>query len=329
MLVLPSFQILRPATIPEALDALSAGGAVPLAGGTDLIPNMKHGLRAPERLVSLRRVTELKDMYETTDGGLFLGAGITIAELAAHPLVRTRYPALAQAASVVAGPQLRSMATLGGNLCLDTRCVFYNQTQFWRNALGGCIKKEGTVCHVVPRGRRCIAAYSADTPGPLMVYDASLTIASQRGARRMPITSFFRAFGEQNHMREEDELVLGITLPHPKPGLRSSYVKLRMRQAIDFPALSVAVSVLVGDHERVTDLTIVVGGVASQPRTIMGAADAARGKPLGDALTHELGALAKSQCHFQPTMDIDPLWRRDVLPVFVARAFKSLKSSGV
>ncbi|HET9234617.1 MAG TPA: FAD binding domain-containing protein, partial [Candidatus Eisenbacteria bacterium] len=278
MLVLPKFQILRPQTIPEALDALSAGGAVPLAGGTDLIPNLKHGLLAPERLVSLRRVTELKDVYETAEGGLFLGAGITIAEVAAHASVRARYPALAEAASLIAGPQLRAMGTLGGNLCLDTRCLFYNQTQFWRNALGGCIKKEGTVCHVVPRGKRCIAAYSADTPGPLMVYGASLTIASQRGARRMPVTSFFRAFGEQNHMREEDELVLGVTLPKPKPGLQSSYVKLRMRQAIDFPALSVAVALLIGDKERVADVSLVVGGVASQPKTILGAADAARGK---------------------------------------------------
>ena len=327
MLVLPKFQVLRPETIQEALDALSAGGAVPLAGGTDLIPNLKHGLLAPERLVSLRRVTELRDMYETTEGGLFLGAGITIAEVAAHPLVRAHYPALAYAASLVAGPQLRAMGTLGGNLCLDTRCVFYNQTQFWRNALGGCIKKEGTMCHVVPKGRRCIAAYSADTPGPLMVYDASLTIASSRGARRMPLTSFFRAFGEQNHMREEDELVLGVTLPRPKPGLRSSYVKLRMRQAIDFPALSVALAVLPDAHERVADLSLIIGGVASQPRTIMGAADAARGKPLGDALIQELGALAKSQCHFQPTMDVDATWRREVLPVYVGRAMRSLQVS--
>ena len=324
MLVLPKFRILRPRTIHEAIDALSVGGAVPLAGGTDLIPNLKHGLLAPERLVSLRRVTELKDVYETAEGGLFLGAGITIAELAAHPLVRARYPALAQAAALVAGPQLRAMGTLGGNLCLDTRCLFYNQTQFWRNALGGCIKKEGTVCHVVPRGRRCIAAYSADTPGPLMVYGASLTIASQRGTRRMPLTSFFRGFGEQNHMREEDELVLGVTLPPPRPELRSAYVKLRMRQAIDFPALSVAVAVLFESNERVADLSLVVGGVASQPKAILGAADTARGKRVDDALVIELGRLAQSQCHFQLTIDVDPAWRRDVLPVFVGRALMSL-----
>jgi 4-hydroxybenzoyl-CoA reductase subunit beta len=327
MLVLPRFQVLRPRTIPEAIDALSAGGAVPLAGGTDLLPNLKHGLLAPERLVSLRRVTELKDVHDTADGGLFLGAGLTIAELAAHPRVRATYPALAKAASLVAGPQLREMGTLGGNLCLDTRCVFYNQTQFWRNALGGCIKKEGSLCHVVPKGRRCIAAYSADTPGPLIAYDAALTIASRRGSRRMPIASFFRAFGEQNHMREEDELVLGVTLPRPKPGLRSGYVKLRMRQAIDFPALSVAVSLVLDAHERVEDLMIVVGGVASQPRAIQGAADQARGKSLDDALALELGQLARSQCHFQATMDVDSAWRRDVLPAYLGRVLRALEPS--
>jgi 4-hydroxybenzoyl-CoA reductase subunit beta len=327
MLVLPRFRLLCPRTIPEALDALSAGNVVPLAGGTDLLPNLKHGLLDPEALVSLRGVGELRDAHRTGDGGLFLGAGLTLAEIAEHPVVRASYPALAEAASLVAGPQLRRMGTLGGNLCLDTRCVYYNQTQFWRDALGGCIKKDGSLCHVVPKGMRCVAAYSADTPGPLIVYDAAITLASRGGNRRLPVSSFFRGSGERNTVRERDELVLGVTLPRPKPALQSAYVKLRMRQAIDFPALSVAVSIVFDEHERVEDLSMVVGGVASQPKPILGAADTFRGKALDDALIRELGVLAQSQCHFQATMDVDSLWRRDVLPAYVGRAMRSLRPS--
>jgi 4-hydroxybenzoyl-CoA reductase subunit beta len=327
MLVLPRFRLLLPRTLPEALDALSAGNATPLGGGTDLLPNLKHGLLSPEALVSLRGVTELRNVFPTEDGGLYLGAGLTLAEVAAHPIVRTSYPALAEAAGLVAGPQLRAMGTLGGNLCLDTRCVYYNQTQFWRDALGGCLKKNGGTCHVVPKGMRCVAAYAADTPGPLIIYDATLTLASMRGKRRLPVASFFRAFGVKNHMREADELVLGVHLPRPKPGLQSSYVKLRMRQAIDFPALSIALALILDKNQRVADLSMIVGGVASQPKTILGAADAARGKPLDDALIGEMGALARSQCHFQPTMDVDAAWRRDVLPVYVGRSMRSLMVS--
>jgi len=219
MLVVPTFRLLTPRALPEALDALSPtpDEAIPLAGGTDLVPNLKHGLFTPDRVVSLRRLDALRDVHETESGGLFLGAGLSLTQVAAHPLVRSRYPALAEAASLIAGPQLREMGTLGGNLCLETRCVYYNQTQFWRDALGYCLKKDGTVCHVVPKGTRCVAAHSADTPGPLMVYDATMTLVSTGGERTVPVLSFFRGDGVRNTVRQPDELVLGVTCPRLGP----------------------------------------------------------------------------------------------------------------
>jgi 4-hydroxybenzoyl-CoA reductase subunit beta len=322
MLVLPRFELEQPETIDGAAAALAAGNgeAMLLAGGTDLLPNLKHGLFEPRRLVSLRRVRELRASRELPGGGLFLGAGMTLADVAVHPGVRTRHPALARAAGLVAGPQLRNMGTLGGNLCLDTRCVYYNQTRFWRNALGYCLKKDGTVCHVVPTGSRCVAAHSADTPGPLIAYGATVSLRSVRGTREVPVAEFFRGEGTRNTVREPDEILTGVTLPTPPPGLRAAYEKLRMRQAIDFPVLSVAASAVLGAGNRVETMQVVVSGLGAKPRVVGRVEELVAGKKLDAELAAAVGDHARTQCHPLPNLNVDPDWRRDVLPVFVRRA---------
>ncbi|MCE9627992.1 MAG: FAD binding domain-containing protein, partial [Candidatus Eisenbacteria bacterium] len=163
MLTLPRFEWLAPTTLAEVLALLaeSPGKCLLIAGGTDAVPNLKHRLHEPERVISLARVAELRGVREDADG-LQLGALTTLSALTREPLVRAHYPAIATAASLVASPQIRNMGTLGGNLCLDTRCTYYNQTFFWREALGFCLKKDGVRCHVVPQGRRCVAAHSSD-----------------------------------------------------------------------------------------------------------------------------------------------------------------------
>ena len=190
MLMLPPYRYHRPASIDEAVALLAehAGDVMPVAGGTDLIPNMKHRLFEPGHLVALKGIEELKGIREE-DGWVRIGATETLSNVAADPTLRRRYPALAEAAGNVAGPQLRNMGTLGGNLCLDTRCTYYNQTAFWRDALGYCLKKDGTVCHVTRTGKKCVAAHSADTPPVLMVLDAvavrsrCATSSSRTGSR--------------------------------------------------------------------------------------------------------------------------------------------------
>ena len=165
MLRLPHYRYIRPRSLTEALEALDTepGRAIPIAGGTDLVPNLKHRLFDPERLVSLRGVPELRGV--SVEGGwLRVGAMERLADVAAHTDVLAAAPAFAAAAGVVAGPQLRNMGTVGGNVCLDTRCTYYNQTAFWRGALGFCLKKDGGTCHVTKVGRKCVAAHSADTP---------------------------------------------------------------------------------------------------------------------------------------------------------------------
>jgi 4-hydroxybenzoyl-CoA reductase subunit beta len=329
MLVLPEFELLQPTDLDAAVAALSPtpGEVMLLAGGTDLVPNLKHGLYSPKRVVSLAGVSELRRVNDGNGSGLFLGSGITLTELAANPVVRSRYPALARAAGLVAGPQLRNMGTLGGNLCLDTRCVYVNQTIFWRGALGHCIKKDGTVCHVVPKGSRCVAAFSADTPGPLIVYGALLHLRSSRGERRVPAAEFFKADGVYNTVREPDELLTGVTLPPPPPGLRSNYVKLRTRQSIDFPALSVAVSARM-EKDRFQTLDLVVGAILPRPRVIRRTEETVKDQPLTRELADAVGKLAHDQCHPLTTINVDPDWRREVLPVFVRRALEGMEASG-
>lgn len=328
MLITPAFELLQPESVAEAVRFLDGdpGETVILAGGTDLLPNLKQGLYSPKRVVSLRRIPALREMRETADGGMFLGAGITLAELAASAAVRCRYPALASAAGSVAGPQIRNMGTLGGNICLDSRCVYYNQTEFWRNSLGHCIKKDGSVCHVVSRGSRCLAANSADTPGPLMVLGAELELRSGRGERRIPASEFFRSDGSRNTERAPDEILVGVSLPPPGKGLHSAYQKLRIRRAIDFPLLSVAAAArLSGD--RCDSLELVVGAVASRPRSIRRVEEIVKGSSLTEAVLERLGRRAYEQCHPLTTINVDPEWRREMIPVLVRRALQSLEPS--
>ena len=328
MLVLPAFDLAQPETVKDAVAALSGepGETMVLAGGTDLLPNLKHGLHAPRRLVSLRHVAELREVREPEGGGLFLGSGITLGELSTHLVVRNQYPALARAAGLAAGPQLRNMGTLGGNICLDTRCVFYNQTEFWRSSLGYCLKKDGTRCHVVPQGSRCVAAFSADTPAPLVAYGATVHLESKRGKREVAAGEFFRADGIRNTVREPDELVTGVELPAPPDGLHSSYFKHRTRQSIDFPALSIAVAAQLEDG-LFRSLTLIVGAVTPRPRAVRRVDELVLGRKLTPELAKEVGQRVYDQCRPLATINVDPDWRREVLPVFVRRALEELRPS--
>ena len=171
---------------------------------------------------------------------LSLGASVTLTGVSRHPLVRRFFPSLAEAAGKVAGPQIRNQGTLGGNLCLDTRCTYYNQTFFWRQALGFCLKKDGTVCHVTRTGKKCVAAHSADTVPALITLGASVDLVSADGTRTVGVNDFFVADGEWNTVRRRDELAARVRVPLPGPGVRTAYVKVRQRNSIDFPLLSIA-----------------------------------------------------------------------------------------
>ncbi|MDH3272432.1 MAG: FAD binding domain-containing protein [Gemmatimonadota bacterium] len=327
MLRLPPFRYHRPTSLAGALSLKGEFGsdAMYVAGGTDLIPNMKHRLFEPDHLIALKGVPELVGIGER-DGHLRIGASVTLADVAASEAVRSRFPALAEAAAHVAGPQLRNSGTLGGNVCLDTRCTYYNQTAFWRGALGYCLKKDGDVCHVTKVGKKCVAAHSADTPPVLMTLDAVVVLAGPGGERRVSLADFFVADGILNTQREPDEVLTEILIPLDSATRRQGYAKLRQRKSIDFPLLTVAVAVgLEGD--RVQSLDGVVTGLGARPRRLTGWQEIAEGRALDDGLVEELAERAHKQCHPLENIIVDPDWRRAMVAVYVKRALAKARAA--
>ncbi len=317
MMTLPPLEVLRPGSVAEAVEALRAHpGARVLAGGTDLVPNLKYGMYDTRHLVALRGLSkELR--YVREEGGLRLGALCTIDQLAENDLLKARTPALAEACGQIAGPQLRRMGTLGGNLCLDTRCVYINQSYFWRSALGFCLKKDGTLCHVVAGGKRCVAAASNDTAPALLALDAGVRLVSPRGERVVPLREFYLPDGLHNTVLQPDELLVEVRIPPAAFGKKQAFMKLRTRAAIDFPALNLAVA-LETEGAVVKSISLAVGALAARPVLIKGIDDLV-GRPADARFAEELGRRAQKQCRPLTNISVDPDWRRDLLPVLVRR----------
>jgi 4-hydroxybenzoyl-CoA reductase subunit beta len=325
MLPLPLFRHHSPASLDEALGLMAAYGdsARLIAGGTDILPNMKHGLVEPEHLVSLGRVDELRGI-RLSDDALEIGSMTSLDAIANDPLVTTHAPALAQACAAVGGPHHRRMGTLGGNVCLDTRCVYINQTYFWRQALGFCLKKDGTACHVVESGRKCVAAASNDSGPALMVLDAEVLLRSPSDSRRLSINDFYTTDGIHNTVKRPLEILTAVRVPRV-PGRRSAFEKLRRRGAIDFPLLNVAARVDIVDG-RLNDADLVVSALAARPKRVSAAAKLARGAAADAALWQSLGDAAFKACKPLSNIDNDAAWRRAMVRVLTRRAFEAAAS---
>lgn len=235
--VLPDFDILRPANLDEAVAALADPGARALAGGTDLIVNLRRGIGAPERLVDLTGLPGMAGI-EAQGDTLVIGAGVTLRELATSPVLGPAEAALAQAAEAVAGPSHRNLATVGGNLCLDTRCLYYNQSEWWRKSNGYCLKYRGDICHVAPLGERCRAAFSGDLAPAFMALGAEAEIAGPAGLRRIPLADMYQEDGAAHLTLGPGDILVRLHLP--RGGGRSGYAKVRVRGAMEFPLAGVA-----------------------------------------------------------------------------------------
>ena len=336
MLRLHEYTYHRPTTLQGALGLLREHpDALPISGGTDLMPNMKHRLFTPRNLVALKQIGDLHGIAladaegnAVEDGAanaaqLVIGAAETLTAVARNPLVRRIVPALAEAAAHVAGPQIRNAGTLGGNLCLDTRCTYYNQTFFWRQALGFCLKKDGDVCHVTKVGKKCVAAHSADTPPALIAVGAVVDLASADGMRTVTVDEFFVANGEWNTVRRRDELVVRIRIPLPGPGVRTAYRKIRQRNSIDFPLLSIAAAADVADDGTARSLSLVVSALGARPRVVSGLDKLVAGSRLLD-VADAVASQAYKQCHPLENIIVDPDWRRAMVPIYVRRALDEL-----
>jgi len=329
---LPHFDYRAPRTVREAVDLLAAAPDTTMivAGGTDVLPNMKRRQQVPATLVGLRRIEGLRSM--TNGHALTIGAGTTIADIVRDDRVRRHYAGLWQAAAQIATPHLRNMGTIGGNLCLDTRCNYYDQNYEWRKAIDFCMKKDDRarergalqVCWVATSSPRCLAVSSTDTAPMLVALGASVTLESANGSRELPVAELYRNDGIHYLTRRPGELLVSVHVP-PAAGWTSTYWKLRRRGSFDFPVLSVAAAVRLARDGAVDDARIVLGAVASCP---VAAADAARslvGAPITDDAIARAAELAAVPARPMDNTDFALVWRKRVTRDFVGYALRELR----
>ena len=329
MMRLPLFEFRAPLTLQEASRILDGErtNAMPLAGGTDLLPNMKRRQQVPRTLMSLRHIQPLNDV-ELTLSGSRLGACLTLSDIAADPRFRNGLTALAQAASLVATPQIRNMATLGGNICLDTRCNYYDQSYEWRKSINFCLKKDGTTCWVAPGSSKCMAVSSTDTGPALMALGARVRLVSLSGEREVALSDFYNNDGIDYIKRRPDEILAEVLLDSLH-GWKSAYWKLRRRGSFDFPVLSIAVAARLSRDKVVEDARIVVGAAACRPLAATDAANSLLGRPLNQQAIEEAAGIAARIAKPLDNTDFDMTWRKRVTAEFVTYALRELRGDDV
>jgi 4-hydroxybenzoyl-CoA reductase subunit beta len=318
---MPAFELRHATSVAQAAAWLAEPGARVVAGGTDLVPNLRRGLERPATLVDIRGIAAL-DTLALDAAPRVIGAGVTVARLAAHAGVAAQYPALAQAAAEVAAPAHRNAGTVGGNLCLDTRCVFYNQSAWWREANRWCLKRGGDTCHVAPQGSRCHAAFSGDLAPALIVHDAEVELASASGTRRLPLADLYRDDGAAHLALAPGELLVAVRLPPPSAGCVSAYRKARVRGSFDFPLAGVAVAATFAGA-RIARLAVALTGTNSHPLELAGTA-ALAGRTVDDLSLSLLGKLVAKQVSPMRTTATASNYRRQVAAVLVQRVLREL-----
>jgi 4-hydroxybenzoyl-CoA reductase subunit beta len=317
---LPQFQIARPCSIADAVAEQSRHSASHfIAGGTDLLVNLRHGLGGPALLVDLSGIDELMAI-EVGDRGLRIGSGVTVATLARNAAIADAYRALAQAAETVGGPGHRAMGTVGGNLCLDTRCIFYNQSEWWRRANAFCLKRQGDTCHVAPQGRHCHAAFTGDLAPALLALDASVEIADARDRRHVRLVDIYVEDGRAHLALANHELIVAVHLP-PAPS-PSAYAKVRVRGAIDYPLAGVAVAL--GVRAGVVEtLRIALTGTNSRPFVLAGT-EAMIGRPIDEAILQNIERLVQKQVRPMRTTIVSAQYRRLAAAALARRLIAAL-----
>jgi 4-hydroxybenzoyl-CoA reductase subunit beta len=332
---LPEFRLLRPRTLGEALAARAAHpGSQPIGGGTDLLVNIRRGIVAPPVLLDMTGVGELTQISADAHG-LELGASATLVDVAARPGVIAHYPVVAQAAQGVAGPTQRNMGTIGGNLCLDTRCIFYNQSAWWRAANNHCLKTTGDICHVAPKSHGvCFATFSGDLAPALLVLRGEIELAGPHGRRTLPLRDFYigharhdTASGDgKNYLALAPGEIVVAARAKQTPGLRSGYDKIRIRRSIEYPVAGVAAA-LIRDGDTLTELRVAFTGTNPRPVLLEGTA-ALCGGALDEHVLAGLDALVRDQIMAMKTTFTPGHYRRRVAGVLARRLVARLWAQG-
>jgi len=320
---LDAFELHRPETLSETVRLAQqlTGQADFLAGGTDLLPNYKMHLNLRPHLIALDRVAEL--------GGLSLdrfGAAVSLGALERFQGLASAYPGVADAVAEVATPLVRATATVGGNLLVETRCFFFNQSHFWRQSLGYCLKADGDRCHVVPQKERCYATFSGDLAPALMVLDAEVEVAGASGVRRIPLRDLYDRQGDgiRRVTLAPGELLVAVHLPPAARQYRASYLKLRVRPSFDFPELGVAVAARI-DGDRIEDLRLAVGGLESYPRRFDELTALPAGERWSEDRLRDLASAVSSAVRPVRNTSLAPDYRKRMAGVYVRRAIARMR----
>ena len=320
---LPNFQLHRPETVEDAVKARTGEDeALYVAGGTDMLVNVRRGIEQPQNLVDLTAIADMKSVTEKGDG-LHIGAGVTLKELQDHEAVVKNYPAISQAAKAVAGSTHQMYGTVGGNLCLDTRCLFYNQSEWWRQSNDYCLKERGDTCHVAPGGKRCFAAFSGDMAPSMLVFNAEVEVAGKDGTRCMPLKDLYKNDGMDHLTLGPGELVTAVHLPKDRAGDESSYEKARVRGSIDFPLAGAAVRLRKASDGTIEDLAIALTGVNPYPQIVSGL-DGLIGSKLDEDGATLIRETVRKQAKPMRTTTVAPWYRRRVIGAIAKRLVEEL-----
>jgi 4-hydroxybenzoyl-CoA reductase subunit beta len=321
---LPAFRYRAARTLAEAADWLAEAPkqTMIVAGGTDVLPNMKRRQQEPHTLIGVRGIPELQTMSD--GGGLRVGAGVTLTRLVRSDIVQRHYTGLWQAAAQIATPHLRNMGTIGGNLCLDTRCHYYDQSYEWRKSIDFCMKKDGGICWVATSSPKCLAVSSTDTAPMLQALDARVRLVSASGERWVNVAELYQNDGMEYLTRRPDEILAEIDVPD-RSAWRTTYWKLRRRGSFDFPVLSVAAAVRLSADGAVEESRIVLGAVASRPMAAPKAETRLVGEPLSDASIAEAADAAFTIAKPMDNTDFELVWRKRMSRALVTYALKDLR----
>jgi 4-hydroxybenzoyl-CoA reductase subunit beta len=325
MLRLPPFRFRAPRTLVEAADMLASEGpaARVVAGGTDLWPNMKRRHQQAQTVISLMRIPELR-AAANGDGDLTLGATLSLHDVASHATVRGAYPALAAAVDSISSPPLRHMGTLGGNVCVDTRCTYYNQTEDWRRSIDYCMKEAGEVCWVAPGSKRCLAHSASDSAPILCALGARVRLVANDGEREIALAELYRDDGIAYLGKRPQEIVTAVVVPAASRSdrCRSAFWKLRRRGSIDFAVLSSSVAVWLAADGTVEEARIVLGAVSSRPLEATAAADFLRGKRLDADTARQAAELARKPATPFDNTDFQAQWRSQMVARYTEAALR-------
>lgn len=310
MLRLPRFSYLRPESVTEAVQMLSEYGARAriVAGGTDIVPKMKRGQIEPEIVVGISHLDELRHIRGTEDGGFEIGACVTLTEAASNLALRSAYPGYVRAAALVSSPALRNSGTVGGNLCVDTRCNYYDESFEWRQALGFCMKKDGNICRVAPASATCRAIASSDTAPAAISMNATVVLAGPNGRREVPVSSLYQDNGQFYMTKSVDEILVSVHMPAPG-NWKSSYVKVRSRGSIDFPLVGAAAA-LEMDGMIVKACRIVITAIGPQPLDVSEAGAPLLGKAIDTSTLEQVATEAAKPARPLDNADLSYVWRK-------------------